>query len=212
MKIYREFCLAKLQGVNVYLELTEYFEIIELEKLKNNFIRLKEAGDNSLDDFGKDFARSDLIIALVFNQIKIDMRSQLWCIEDDYGSFKHLSFVTEKIVTGHHNIVFEGIETEKQKNLIVIFCDDAIFQGYFFAKPMKLEDIFQKFKPLTEPLLKKQDDKEDQIKKLDFYKGWLLKITAKVADKLKTLIFSNSFIISTRKTIENYKNVYNTKI
>ncbi|HBR4970812.1 TPA: EAL domain-containing protein [Klebsiella pneumoniae] len=41
----------------------------------------------------------------------------------------------------HNEIIFEGIETEGQLSYLVANFPDAYVQGYFYAKPMNIEEL-----------------------------------------------------------------------
>ena len=45
----------------------------------------------------------------------------------------------------NYNIVIEGIEDKKQKNLLIGLDENLNYQGYYFSKPLHAEEFTQKF-------------------------------------------------------------------
>ena len=45
----------------------------------------------------------------------------------------------------NYNIVVEGVEDEKQKEIISSIDDHVFYQGYLFSPPVKAEEFEQKF-------------------------------------------------------------------
>ncbi|OLQ94433.1 diguanylate cyclase [Vibrio ponticus] len=127
---------------NITFELVEYQHIEISQHLVNNISQLKWHGIKvSVDDFGKDFARADLALSIGASEVKFD-RSLIRDIDTNYIKFKHLLFLCSKIKTlCTHNIVFEGVENRRQKELIELIVDDPIIQGFYFYQPMELASI-----------------------------------------------------------------------
>lgn len=138
-----------INGRCLVLELVEYQEVEITAVFKNNIKQLKDAGYKiSVDDFGKDFSKFDLVMAVDPDEVKFD-RSLIWGIEDNYISFKHLYFLYSKIKDlCDAKIVFEGIESRHQLELLELFSEQVSYQGFYFYKPSILEDIvhLNKFK------------------------------------------------------------------
>lgn len=130
------------KGKYITLELVEYQHVEINEKFISNVNILKNHGLKiSVDDFGRDFARADLALSIGANEVKFD-RSLVMDIENNYIKFKHLSFLCSKIKSlCTNNIIFEGVENKRQKELIELMVNDPILQGFYFYRPMKLEDI-----------------------------------------------------------------------
>ncbi|RJX75570.1 diguanylate cyclase [Vibrio sinensis] len=134
--------IKKCQGKKIVLELVEYQHVDIDDTFLSNVNRLKQHGLKiSVDDFGKDFARADLALSIGANEVKFD-RSLVKDIENNYIKFKHLSFLCSKIKSlCTNNIVFEGVENKRQKELIELMVKDPILQGFYFFHPMKLADV-----------------------------------------------------------------------
>lgn len=130
------------RGKNIILELVEHEKasltdlfLKHVQQIRSENIKL------SIDDFGKDFARADLALNLQIEQVKFD-RSLIDGMECNYFKYKHLAFLYSKITQlCTQDIVFEGVENKLQVDLINQFCKDAVIQGYYYFKPMKIIDI-----------------------------------------------------------------------
>lgn len=92
-----------------------------------------------LDDFGVGYSSFNHIKVLPVNIIKVD-RSLLQGIEDN----KKISAIMETIINLCHNIdlkvVCEGVETEKQFNILKELNCDCI-QGYYYSRPITKSDL-----------------------------------------------------------------------
>lgn len=206
-----EFCIHHLKNYNIYLELTEHFYINDIEKLSRNIDRLRLHNIRvSLDDFGKDFARSNLLVNIHFDQIKID-KSIIETITTNFSCFKHLVFLTEKINQfGISNIIYEGIETEAQKSLIELFCDSPIIQGYLYGKPQPLKDLIQNNQDRINPTPYQHNNNNnaENIEKL-IYDLVLSEGDQRINEQIKN--FDNSkliYNIDPEKTIANFRSIY----
>ena len=93
-----------------------------------------------MDDFGSGFANLDSVLALPFKVLKIDKTLLDNAVEDESAAALYRS-VVEMIGKQGLSTVAEGVETAEQDRLIrSLGIDEA--QGYFYAKPMPIEDIF----------------------------------------------------------------------
>lgn len=133
-----------LDDRDITLELVEHQEIELTNLFVNNLKQLKTNGIKiSIDDFGKDFARTDIALAIGADEVKFD-RSLINGIDVNYSKFKHLSFLYNKIQTlCSSRIVFEGVENKRQKNLIELFAESPTIQGFYYYKPMFLNEIIE---------------------------------------------------------------------
>jgi len=123
------------------LEITEslFIEDIDyvlplLEKISSEGIVL------SLDDFGTGYSSLSMLRRLPISELKIDKS-----FVDEIISNKHDRALIKAIIKmGKEqgmSIVAEGTETKEQIDILKSFgCD--IFQGYFYAKPMKKDEFF----------------------------------------------------------------------
>lgn len=148
--------MNKLKYYNVnpnslQIEVTEgVFLGKELEIIKENFVKLRKNGIKiSLDDFGTGFASLTHLREFEIDLIKID-KSFIDKLNDDSGNKDNAVIHAMLSLAKNLNIdvVAEGIETEKQQNLLIRHgCRYG--QGYLYSKPLPSdvceERIFSKF-------------------------------------------------------------------
>ncbi len=136
--------IRQLKDHHIVLELVEHQDVDLNDKFINNVSLLKQNNiEISIDDFGKDFARTDLALTIGADEVKFD-RSLVQDIETNYSKFRHLSFLYSKIITlCTRKVIFEGVENLRQKELIELFAESPVIQGFYFYKPMPLEEIVQ---------------------------------------------------------------------
>ncbi|NVJ53035.1 MAG: EAL domain-containing protein [Campylobacteraceae bacterium] len=122
------------------IELTESILAKSLDEVKDKMLKIKKLGVQiSLDDFGTGYSSLQYLRELPLNQIKID-RSFVSNILDnkaDEAIVKSILLFAEALDL---QVVAEGIETKKQYDFLVsLGC--KLFQGFYFAKPEKIENI-----------------------------------------------------------------------
>lgn len=123
----------------IKVEVTESIELNDMQRAKDVISELTELGfDVSIDDFGVGYSSLSYLQQLPFREIKID-RSFINNLID-----QRMHAVMRTIVQLSKDLslrsVAEGIETpEQQQKMIDIGCD--IGQGYYFYRPMPLEEI-----------------------------------------------------------------------
>ncbi len=130
----------QLSSSMLNLEITESLFLDNPEELNRVLVRLQKMGFKlEVDDFGSGFSSLNLIRNINVDTIKIDKDFLDNEIATDKG----------KIVVNHTidmakdlnlQVIAEGVETKEHVNFLKNSrCDIA--QGYFFAKPMPLEDF-----------------------------------------------------------------------
>ena len=95
----------------------------------------------ALDDFGTGFSSVGLVKNLPFDVIKID-RSFVMKIEEDRKERELIENFVNVASTFGARVCVEGIETEGMKNILKKYRVKS-FQGYYYAKPMPLEDFLK---------------------------------------------------------------------
>ncbi|WP_417327820.1 EAL domain-containing protein [Halarcobacter sp.] len=122
------------------VELTESILAKSLEEVKDKMLKIKELGVQvSLDDFGTGYSSLQYLRELPLNQIKIDRSFVNNILENkaDEAIVKSILLFAEALDL---QVVAEGIETKEQYDFLVsLGC--KLFQGYYFAKPVKIEEI-----------------------------------------------------------------------
>lgn len=130
------------QPRNLTLEVTERF-LIHQENI-DIVNRLRATGIKlSIDDFGTSYSSLQYLRDLKVEEIKID-RSFISKLEMDKTSQKIVQMI---ITLGHQlnlNIVAEGVETEKQLQLLKKMKCDSI-QGFLFSKPISFDHLKKNF-------------------------------------------------------------------
>ncbi|MBQ1547124.1 MAG: EAL domain-containing protein [Lachnospiraceae bacterium] len=127
------------------LEVTERCRLLDMELLRNVIVRLRSRGVRiALDDFGTGFSSVGLIKNLPFDTIKVD-RSFVKDIEEDELEKKLLESFTGLAGIFGPDVCVEGIETSGMCNIIRDYGVHS-FQGYYYSKPIPIEDLLEKVK------------------------------------------------------------------
>lgn len=130
-------------GINpqhLELELTENGLMETQGKVLDLLMQLKTLGISlAVDDFGTGHSSIAYLKHFPVDKLKID-RSFITDIEEDYAD----KMITETIIDMAKNfnlkVVAEGVETERQQNLLRhLHCDVA--QGYYYSKPLPLAEF-----------------------------------------------------------------------
>ena len=124
------------------LEITERCRLLNLELLKNVVVNLRGHGVQiALDDFGTGFSSVGIVKNLPFDTIKID-RSFVMRIEEDDKEKELIEHFVNLAATFGARVCVEGIETEGMKRILKNYPVKS-FQGYYYAKPLILEDFLK---------------------------------------------------------------------
>ncbi|HBP86953.1 MAG TPA: GGDEF domain-containing response regulator [Nitrospiraceae bacterium] len=130
-------------GVNpkyLTLELTESLLMENAEQAVETLNHLMALGPKiSMDDFGTGYSSLSYLKRLPIHELKID-RSFLTDITTDPEA---RALVSAMIYLAHEfslTVVAEGVEVQEQLDLLIsLDCDQ--YQGYFFSRPVKVEDL-----------------------------------------------------------------------
>lgn len=124
-------------------EITESVVLDNNKVVSSNLLKLRELGIKiALDDFGTGYSSFNYLKKYKLDILKLDKIF----IQDSYDNdFKIVSNIKDIAKTLGMDIVIEGVETKEQFNILSdIGCD--LFQGYYFSRPILLDD----FKELIE--------------------------------------------------------------
>ncbi|MBQ3701956.1 MAG: EAL domain-containing protein [Oscillospiraceae bacterium] len=122
------------------LEVTERCRLMDLDLLKNVLAGLKARGVLvALDDFGTGFSTVGILKEIPINIIKID-RSFVKTIEENDLDRKIVRNIADLASIFSAKVCVEGIETEGMKNILKQYHVES-FQGYYYAKPLVLEQF-----------------------------------------------------------------------
>ena len=148
MDIYKEFTtLVGRYGIspkNLKLEITETAIITDLPKQLALIKKLREAGFGvAMDDFGSGYSSLNMLKDIRVDTLKIDMEF-LRQSESEERSRTILKTVVALSKELGMPVITEGVETKDHVDFLTnIGCD--LFQGFFFARPMKAEDYEKKY-------------------------------------------------------------------
>ena len=122
------------------LEITERCRLLDLDLLKNSIVNLRGRGIRiALDDFGTGFSSVGLVKNLPFDTIKID-RSFVLKIEEDEKERGLMESFTDVASNYGAKVCVEGVETAGMRNILLQYRVQSL-QGYFYAKPLIIEDF-----------------------------------------------------------------------
>lgn len=131
---------TKLSPTNLRLEVTETTISKHSSQISQILQKIKDLGVKiAIDDFGTGYSSLARLRYFPVNQIKIDKAF----IKPLNNQPKNIKFL-QGIINLCHNldleVVCEGIEIEKQKEILIdLNCNYG--QGYLFAKPMSVDDF-----------------------------------------------------------------------
>lgn len=131
----------EISPTSIIIEITESATIKEPELAKAILRRFRQHGFGiSVDDFGTGYSSIGYLRQFPITEIKFDrsFTKNINIDEQDEIIISGLSNIAQQL---HLDIVMEGIETEKQIKWIEKNIPTAIIQGYFFSKPLKINDF-----------------------------------------------------------------------
>ena len=131
----------------IQIEVTESLLIEGSDKAIHLVEKFREIGVKvSLDDFGTGYSSLSYLRYLPIDKVKLDM-SFINGIDKETKSAAIVQAVIDMSHSLGLKVVAEGVETESQLQTLKGFgCD--LLQGFWFSKPLPLEDIIEKNKTL----------------------------------------------------------------
>ena len=134
-----------LETRDIIVEITERSLIDNFDSTQNVINTLRKHGVRcAIDDFGVGYSSLSYLKKLSFNTLKIDREF----IKDIESNPKELLLVSTILDIGrqfNYNIVIEGVEDKKQKDLLLGLDEELSYQGYYFSKPLHAEEFREKF-------------------------------------------------------------------
>lgn len=130
----------------IEIEITEKYEVKDESIMKKRINLLRDLGFSlSIDDLGSGFNQIEMIKKYDVDLIKVD-KSMIKKFDDRNKELKYIVSTSKK---KDMKLLIEGIECEKdlKKFLDLGF---EIGQGYYFYKPMKLNEVLEKTNLLKE--------------------------------------------------------------
>ncbi|WP_018692376.1 putative bifunctional diguanylate cyclase/phosphodiesterase [Algicola sagamiensis] len=125
----------------IRIELTESTLVEDTDRCQQSLEQLKKLRiPIYIDDFGSGYASFKHLSLLPVSALKID-KSFL----DGIPHHEQTCTTVETIINLAHSmkltIIAEGVETESQKQWLHQFGEDVLHQGYFYSRPMSVEDV-----------------------------------------------------------------------
>ena len=125
---------------NLCLELTERCRLLKMDYLRNELVFLKSHGIRiALDDFGIGFSSLNLLRVLPVDCIKVD-RSFVEKIEEDITYQYLVKAITDCAHNLQVSVCVEGIEDARLSDFISTNFYVSTLQGYYFSKPVPMEE------------------------------------------------------------------------
>ena len=136
-------CRYDLPADRLCLELTESEYLSPGSAAVARMHALKAIGVTwALDDFGTGYSSLSYLKDLPFDKIKLD-RAFLKDVLDDPKAQMALRSLVQLVQGYGKSLLCEGVETQKQFDLLARFGCDSV-QGYYFGRPEPLEDLQQR--------------------------------------------------------------------
>ena len=135
----------KIDPSFIILEITEEVVAGSIDTVLDVMKRLKKHGFKfSIDDFGTGYSSLRYLRNFPLDELKIDKSFVDDVLEDE----KAVAIVKTIIDMAHNlkfNVVAEGVENEKQLNILRGFGCES-YQGYLFSRPLSEKDLLDKLK------------------------------------------------------------------
>lgn len=130
----------------ISFEITESYAASDWDKLFRNMMELSVRGIKfALDDFGTGYSNMSNIMKYRYSVIKID-KSMLDAADAGKQAYVLLKYTIEMIKELNMNILVEGVETERQLDMLKQLDVDYI-QGFYYSKPLCSEDFIKFIMP-----------------------------------------------------------------
>ena len=130
----------ELDASRLKIELTESVVLSDVTEVISKMHSLKALRVRlSLDDFGTGYSSLSYLKQLPLDQLKID-QSFVRDMTSDQNDQVMVQTIIDMAKNFHLNVIAEGVETEAQESLLKhMGC--LAFQGYFFSKPVPIEQF-----------------------------------------------------------------------
>ena len=132
----------KIDAKYINLEITETAGIEQINSLMDNLQKLKSNGISlSLDDYGTGYSNLNYVVSMPVQIIKFDKK-----MTDEYFAGSKAKFVMDYSIRMFKamdlKIVSEGVETKIQLDSLAELGVDYI-QGYYFSKPLPMDEFIE---------------------------------------------------------------------
>jgi len=134
-----------IETSEIMIEITERSLIDSFDSTQNVINELRHQGIKcAIDDFGIGYSSLSYLKKLSFNTLKIDKAF----IQDITGKPDEITMVKTILDIGrqfNYNIIIEGIEDVKQKEILLSLDDELSYQGFYFSKPVHANEFRKRF-------------------------------------------------------------------
>lgn len=130
---------------NVVFEVTESIMLDDDLRLQQDMKKLRKSGCQfALDDYGTGYSNLSYIDRFQLSELKIDQGfvRQMMARELDQLIVHHTIEMAKALGM---KVVVEGVETTQQIDFLSQY-QDLVIQGYYFSKPITIEDLTNKMK------------------------------------------------------------------
>jgi diguanylate cyclase (GGDEF)-like protein/PAS domain S-box-containing protein len=130
---------------DIMLEITEQTLVENFKNTKEVISVLQQYGVRfAIDDFGVGYSSLSYIHNLSLDAIKID-KSFVLNIENKVSNITLIKTIFHIAEQFNYTLVIEGIENEKQKEILFNLDNNLIYQGFHFSKPIPREEFSIKY-------------------------------------------------------------------
>ena len=140
---------TKFPPHNLCLEITERCRLLDLSLLKTMFETFREHGIRiALDDFGTGFSSLGILRELPVDTVKID-REYVKNVESSSSDQNTVKFISNLADAFSAEVCVEGVETAQIRDFLKKYRVNSL-QGYFYSKPIPMEQFVKKYVPEEE--------------------------------------------------------------
>ncbi len=130
---------------DITLEITEQTLVENFKNTKEVITTLQQHGVRfAIDDFGVGYSSLSYIQNLSLDAIKID-KSFVLNIENKIADISLIKTIFHIAQQFNYTLVIEGIENEKQKEILFNLDKNIIYQGFYFSQPIPKEEFSMKY-------------------------------------------------------------------
>lgn len=142
----RNLAAAAYPPENLCLEITERCRLLDISRLSTIISELRDLGVRfAIDDFGTGYSSMSILNQLNFDVVKID-KEFVDNIEKGGKDVRLIGVMNELAGICGSRVCAEGVETQEQCE-IVRQCGVDTIQGYYFSKPVPVDDFRSQFVP-----------------------------------------------------------------
>ena len=125
------------------LEVTESLAINDMNRMKRILADIRRLGVRvALDDFGTGYSSLSVLLEIPANVVKIDKSFTDKIHQNGQSAFVYQ--MGQFIQSAKEEVIFEGIEEEQQRTFLME-CGFNYGQGYYFDRPLPLEEFEKKY-------------------------------------------------------------------